>query len=202
MQVKKLIKQFVFNLIDYIYNIDTEARLSIAELQLDPEKSTLYDPIDWISLYKVLKHLPISSNDVFLDVGCGKGRAMLIASKFEFSEVYGVEISEQLCSIAERNLANWKADKNRFFVINNDIESFEIPVSVNVIFMFNPFHGSTFEKFVENLQASIKMKPRLITILYRNPKCHDMLMRIEGIYEIPVIPKKYYGSYKIYSITG
>jgi hypothetical protein len=47
---------------------------------------------------------------VFLDVGAGKGRAMLLASRFPFLRVEGVELNEHLAAIAQRNIELWHDD--------------------------------------------------------------------------------------------
>ena len=41
---------------------------------------------------------------VFLDVGAGKGRAMLVASEYPFLRVEGVELNPKLADIARRNI--------------------------------------------------------------------------------------------------
>jgi SAM-dependent methyltransferase len=199
-KVKNLIKQTISRCIDIIHGTDTEDNVSIEELKLTPEKSVYYNPVDWFSLKYILKNMTIHRNDCFIDIGCGKGRAMMIASKFSFSKILGVEISENLCATAEKNLIKYGVHKERFQVINQNIEEFELPECVNFIFLFNPFHGITFDRFIEKLIASINMNPRRITIIYRNPKCHDKLMNIEGINESTVIPKRFNGGYKIYTI--
>ncbi len=40
----------------------------------------------------------------FIDIGCGKGRVVLLASEYAFREVVGVELNPQLASVARRNL--------------------------------------------------------------------------------------------------
>ena len=42
---------------------------------------------------------------VFLDVGAGKGRAMLVASEYPFLRVEGVELNPMLADIARRNFS-------------------------------------------------------------------------------------------------
>lgn len=40
----------------------------------------------------------------FVDLGAGKGRAMLLASELPFRRIVGVEFSPELCDVARRNL--------------------------------------------------------------------------------------------------
>ena len=39
----------------------------------------------------------------FVDLGCGKGRPLLVASEYPFREIIGVELSASLAKIAQRN---------------------------------------------------------------------------------------------------
>src|SRR5262245_36170867 len=40
----------------------------------------------------------------FLDIGCGKGRPLVIASEYGFKELVGVDYSAKLCRVAQENL--------------------------------------------------------------------------------------------------
>ena len=44
-------------------------------------------------------------NFTFIDLGCGKGRTLLVAAKLGFRRVIGVEIGSELADIARTNLA-------------------------------------------------------------------------------------------------
>jgi SAM-dependent methyltransferase len=44
----------------------------------------------------------------FLDIGAGKGRAMLVASELPFHKIIGIELNPAMADIAERNLSLWR----------------------------------------------------------------------------------------------
>lgn len=48
-----------------------------------------------------------------IDVGCGKGRAVLLAAETGFRDVVGVELYRALAAVAERNLATWQRQRLR-----------------------------------------------------------------------------------------
>src|SRR5690349_18935200 len=57
---------------------------------------------EWSSskyLKKVLKDLNISNNDSIIDLGCGKGAALICFSKFPFKKSVGIELSKELTEI-------------------------------------------------------------------------------------------------------
>src|SRR5579871_6336835 len=49
------------------------------------------------------------SRYTFVDVGAGKGRAMLLASELPFRHVIGAELNPDMAAIAQRNLSLWQA---------------------------------------------------------------------------------------------
>src|SRR5260370_40018593 len=53
----------------------------------------------------VLQTLPISHQDSILDIGCGRGGAIITMAQYPFARIDGVEISPDLAAVAERNLA-------------------------------------------------------------------------------------------------
>jgi hypothetical protein len=59
-------------------------------------------------IYEILKSLPLQSNTfAFVDMGSGKGRALLVASEFPFAKIVGVELSQHLHQIAEENIKRY-----------------------------------------------------------------------------------------------
>jgi hypothetical protein len=44
----------------------------------------------------------------FADLGCGKGRVLLLASRMPFREAVGVELNPRLADIASANLSRWR----------------------------------------------------------------------------------------------
>lgn len=52
------------------------------------------------------------SDYAFLDLGCGKGRIVLLASEYPFRQVTGVELHPGLAAIARRNLRLWTARRS------------------------------------------------------------------------------------------
>ena len=53
-------------------------------------------------------HGEVDSDDVFIDLGSGKGRMVLAAAaRYPFKRVIGVELAEQLHEVARANVAEW-----------------------------------------------------------------------------------------------
>jgi SAM-dependent methyltransferase len=114
---------------------------------------------------------PRPGEDVFLDYGSGKGRALVMAAHYPFRRIIGVEISAGLNAEARANL-----DQCAHRLTCKDIElwtgsaaSFPVPPEASVIFFYNPFHGSVLRQVLANLRASLDAHPRRLTVVYNNP---------------------------------
>ena len=44
---------------------------------------------------------------IFIDVGAGKGRGLLVASEYSFRKVAGIELNPELAAIARQNVEHW-----------------------------------------------------------------------------------------------
>jgi SAM-dependent methyltransferase len=116
---------------------------------------------------------------VFLDVGCGMGRAVLMAAAgYPFRRVIGVELSTQLVEIAQDNLDRCRARLRckDVVVVNADAVNYEIPDDVTVVFLYNTVRGATFAAVIQNVLDSYDRSPRMLRILYANPTEEAILL--------------------------
>ena len=88
----------------------------------------------------------------FLDIGCGKGRALIIASEYGFKDLVGVDYAAKLCRIAERNLQVCGVE--RFQVINTDATRFDYPRVNTFAFLNHPFQADVLAIVLEKLQTA------------------------------------------------
>jgi hypothetical protein len=88
--------------------------------------------------------------------------------------VVGVELSSDLIAIAERNAISLGCRNVRF--IQGDAALFNDYDRVTHIYMYNPFPCAVLSQVIANLAASLKRFPRALTIVYRNPRCHDEIV--------------------------
>jgi SAM-dependent methyltransferase len=103
----------------------------------------------------------------FLDIGCGKGRALLIALNYGFLRVIGVEFSSYLCDVARKNLNHFphRGSHTDFCVVNEDATKYHLPDGNLVIFLFAPFSPIIFRMFLSNVSRSYAMRPRNIILI-------------------------------------
>ena len=92
---------------DAKYNIDTVSRVSLNELDVEEDQkkhAVLYLGSRVLPLRSLFKELKISMVKVFVDIGCGKGRVLIIAATFGFKNVKGIEFSPKLRAFAKKNI--------------------------------------------------------------------------------------------------
>jgi SAM-dependent methyltransferase len=114
----------------------------------------------------------------FVDVGAGKGRALLLAAELPFRKVVGVELSEELSRIAQRNAARWNRvarPKAKIRVVQGDAANFRWPRTPLLVYLYNPFACTLVAQMAENLATVAASGSGLVDLLYVNPTCTDTL---------------------------
>jgi SAM-dependent methyltransferase len=165
---------------DALTGMETTRRVWQSELGYAPDsESEPYVPVGLPMLRRMLRFCPVSSEDVFIDFGSGKGRAVLWAARYPFKRVIGVEWSDQLNQIARSNL-----ERNRHRLACKDVEfvtanaaEYAVPDDLTVAFFNNPFKGETFRQVVDHLCASLATHPRPFRIIYGNPVMRGYLIQ-------------------------
>lgn len=146
----------------------------------DLQHASIYQPINYFIAEWLFNQLTIKEieNRAILDVGCGRGRVMAMAAWYGFTNIYGIDISPELCHQAITNMDKITPlyPTSSFTIICADARNIEISPDIGIIFMFNPFSATIMHPFMEKLMESIQLKPRKITILYANPECKEILI--------------------------
>ena len=170
------------------YNIATtgaDELKSLSKKGIDTSHATMYMPISYMLIEEIFRQIPSTSKKHFLDIGCGKGRAMCVAAHNGINTITGVDFSKDLCEDALANLQRTKEQfpALQYAVITKDAMNFEIPADVDCIFLFNPFDVVIMGAVVSNIMESIQDHPREIVVAYANPIYINLFLD-EGFIEI------------------
>jgi SAM-dependent methyltransferase len=146
---------------------------------VDTSHATVYMPITYFQLEEMFKALPGASREHFLDIGCGKGRALCVAAHHGYNKVTGIDFSKQFCVDSIGNLLVTKRvfPSLDFSVIHNNAAKVEIPADVDCIFLFNPFDLVIMERVVRNIEQSLQKNPRDLNVAYANPLYKDLFLK-------------------------
>jgi SAM-dependent methyltransferase len=127
----------------------------------------------WVVLWGLFRGLEVNPDDVFVDLGSGKGRVLYMAARRPFKRVVGVEWSDQLNELARANLAR---NRGRFRALDieieaSDIEEWQVPDDVTVVYLYIafPFAPEVPERLVAKLRDSVESNPRRLRLILPDP---------------------------------
>jgi SAM-dependent methyltransferase len=133
-----------------------------------------YLPTFYGRIEKMIDFLKLTNRDIFIDLGCGKGRVVFRVALEKLKKVIGVEIDKDLIDIARRNLNNLKRRNTPIELINSDAATYQIS-DENIFFIFNPFGYQTLQNVILNIKQSLITHPRKVRIVYYVPEYKDLL---------------------------
>jgi SAM-dependent methyltransferase len=137
-----------------------------------------YESCGWRSVRRVLTDLRPGPRDTFVDVGCGKGRALLIAGQLPFRQVTGVEIDEELSRYGRENIERARPHLRApdIGIVTANVLDWAIPDDASVFFFYNPFIAATFRAVIGRILESHDRKPRVLHLVYAVPWEHNWLL--------------------------
>ena len=136
-----------------------------------------------------------------VDLGCGKGRVMLLASTWPFRAVIGVEIDPVLAAVARRNVQSWTAAGKAVApmqVVEGDATRADLPGGDLLLFLYNPFSPALMRQLLDALAERQRRAGGELFLIYhrenagnpvREDTCWELLWR--GVPEISVGDRPY-----------
>ncbi len=159
-----------------------------------------YEPIKHEHFSTMLNDANINhSNNIFIDLGAGKGRALMYASEFPFAKIIGIEFSNQLYDQMQQNINHFlnKTDKTDNFILScEDAMNYKFPTDSDItVYLNNPFSGDVMRSVIGNIQNYIIESNYQIKILYAFPFRAEMFNQEFLILEKEV-KKPHYNIYR------
>jgi SAM-dependent methyltransferase len=163
---------------DWEYRVNTTAATVTWRSRLLGMLNSTYQPIPPEQFREMMTALAdrlggdkTLSGFTFIDIGSGKGRALLLASQFGFRRIIGVELLPELDQVARENILQFEqhGETSRIELICGDATTFCLPVEPMVIFLFNPLPEAALRAFLENTERSLLEFPRPTFVVYANP---------------------------------
>lgn len=164
---------------DRCSGIDTRGIVEPDELDNVGENgvhSTGHEPIQRLCFGEMLRFSPVQyTRYTFVDFGSGKGRAVLLAARFPFHQVLGIEFSPTLHRVALQNVARFQALYPGAAPITlrcEDAALSRLPPTPLLCYFYNPFGEVVMRKVLQNIRDTATQPTR---ILYRNPVCASVM---------------------------
>ncbi len=114
----------------------------------------------------------------FVDIGCGKGRVLMLASEFPFRAIVGVELSPELARAADENLRRWALAPRacaEIQVLERDVLEYPLPDGPALLFLYHPFEGELFATWVQTRLSTAARRTMPLYLAYLNP-VHEGLL--------------------------
>jgi len=116
---------------------------------------------DYRCLKRMFRSINPRKTDVLVDVGCGEGRVLtwLYAKHFP-GKLIGIELNADAATVARQRTADCK---NLEILQGSVLDAHEAIAEATVFYLFNPFRGGVFNKFVKLLERECTHP---VTLLY------------------------------------
>src|SRR5665213_1012105 len=123
-------------------------------------------------------------NYTFVDIGAGKGRAMLVASELPFRQVIGIELNPAMAATAQQNLDHWRNTHTTddtaprlapTQLIEQDALTFDFPSAPTLVFLFHPFEAPVLKLLLRRIETQFAKRSGTLDILYVNAECRTLL---------------------------
>jgi SAM-dependent methyltransferase len=160
---------------DREYGIETSGFIEVSALAPDPETGKsmqCYGGSQPGIVRRVLATLPDKSGFTFVDLGCGKGRALVVASEFDFNAILGVDISKPVLDQARENADVVRTrfpERTPIQLLQGNAFTFMPEVDKLVIYLYHPFGREGVEQFVAGLEEKIESEAAQVFVVYCNP---------------------------------
>lgn len=162
--------------VDRIPGVETQRAVYLSELGFSGDvgdSAEPYMPIDEAQFRWAMEALPIRLADyAFVDLGSGKGRALLLAAQMGFKTIIGVEFSQELHLAATKNvsaaLGKWP-NAERIELVCGDAAQFSPPALPVVCYLYNPFGASLMREVIHAWTHAMSAHSLDVWIVYSNP---------------------------------
>jgi SAM-dependent methyltransferase len=173
---------------DWDHRVDTTAATVSWRDRLLGLLHSPYQPTEPELFHETLAGLNIDFRQfVFIDIGSGKGRVLLMAADYPFRQVIGVELLPALHRAAEENIRKYKSDSQQCFAIETfcqDAGEWVFPLEPSLVYLFNPLLETGLIQLLNNLEQSLQSQPRRMYVLYHNPLLESALLRRSWLFKI------------------
>lgn len=179
---------------DWDFRVDTTSATVGWRTRLLGLLHSPYQPVEPELFEEIMNVLNIDfARFTFVDIGSGKGRALLLASRYAFDHLIGIELLPELHRVAGENVAKrFSGGAPNIALICADAAEFIFPQDPLVVFLFHPLPEAGFRRVMNNLEKSLCARRRSLYLIYANPIFESLvrdcpqLRKIRGTHQYAV----------------
>lgn len=166
---------------DRKWDVQTTGRMTHPQEDSNPLNLSAepYEPTPLKGLQQIMRSIRriAPSEFAFFDMGCGKGRALVVASAHPFKRIVGVEFCPTLAKIADENIRRSQSKHPQIVkaqIVCADAASYQFPDEDAFIFFSNPFNEEIMAQVLRNIRTSAHRSTARY-IIYYNPVLQKLL---------------------------
>jgi SAM-dependent methyltransferase len=166
---------------DARYGLHTAEVIEVPGLDIgdqDKKHAVRYKPTRVRYFQELLSKCPLPRDAVFVDVGCGKGRVLLLAAKHGFRRCVGIELSPTLAETAKENAKKFSAhypNSSPIEIHCSNILAYSFHPEENIYHLYWPFDRHITIQFLDKLRTSLRMSPRDCWLIINEFQFRDLL---------------------------
>jgi len=157
---------------DRRYRIQTSGIIFLPATSFDRARlldATQYGPINGWGFRKFLRKSGFPRNLHFVDVGCGLGRACILAAEYGFEKVTGVDLAAEFCAATRRNAARCRPPSGKLSpidIVQMDALVFCGQTEADLFLMMRPFSRDFTRRVLDIMAARARSLHKVMTIIY------------------------------------
>jgi SAM-dependent methyltransferase len=162
---------------DERYHLETLRPIELGQLEIDSANKRFgvrYEATPVAAFAEMLGRLGVHpARFTFVDLGCGKGRTLVLAAAHGFGRVVGVEFAPLLCEIARENVERYRRETRIEAPISiecADAAAFALPPGDLVVYLYNPFSEQIMSRVAARISDSLAAPGRDLFVVYYNPR--------------------------------
>lgn len=133
---------------------------------------TVYAGCQPSCLRHALSVIPQPERRSFVDFGCGKGRALIVASELPFRRIVGIESAPALVAIARSNariVRRRNPRRTAIEIVQGDATATPLPDGDLVIFQYHSFGSDVVARMLAAITDAVAQTGREVFLVYENP---------------------------------
>ncbi|CAG9620227.1 class I SAM-dependent methyltransferase [Sutcliffiella rhizosphaerae] len=154
-------------------NYEENWNIKTADIQMGIHRSYTYhryEPTPYEALDAFFEKYKVTLQDHFIDFGCGKGRLNFYVANQFGAKATGIEMNELFYKDSLMNLADYRGKyKEKIAFEHVMAEDFDIMLSANRFYFFNPFTVDIFRSVINNILLSVEKVNRPVNIILYYP---------------------------------
>jgi predicted RNA methylase len=118
-----------------------------------------------LNVWRIRRAMNLKPDDVFVDIGCGKGRIVCYMARRKIRKAIGIEFDEPLAEAATRNVATLRQPHAPVEIRCGDAALADY-TEATVLLFYDPFGPDTMRATLAQIERSLQTNPRDLTIVY------------------------------------